>query len=130
MRNDREIELPCKPGDDIWLVDSETMKVYCEKGCISGVVVYKDGFAILDSIGELRELHSQWGCLTKEEAEKLRDNMMNAKDTSSVAHLISVGEQEWYCEFGKCSVCGTENPMDASYCLRCGVKLQATEHKI
>lgn len=123
------IEFPCKPGDDIWLVDNDTMEVYCEKGGISGVVVYKDGFAILDSIGELRELHSQCGCLTREEAEAFRDKLLNAKYKPSVARLISVGMNEWYCEFGKCSVCGTENPMDAKYCLRCGVKLQATAYQ-
>lgn len=76
MRNERE--LPCKPGDDIWLVDSETMEVYCEKGGISAVVVCKDGFYILDSVGERRELHGQWGCLTREEAEAFRDKMKQA----------------------------------------------------
>ena len=116
--------LPCSPGDDIWVVDSETMEVYCEKGGVKGVVVYKDDFAIIDSVGEFRELRGPCGCLTKEEAEELRDKMISGREVSSVARLISVGEQEWYEEFGKCTACGTENPMDASYCLRCGVKLQ------
>ena len=69
------IELPCNPGDDLWVVDSDTMEVYCEKGGISAVAFDKDGIYVLDSVGERRELHGQFACLTKEEAEALKNNM-------------------------------------------------------
>ena len=69
------IEIPCQPGDDLWVVDSETMEVYCEKGGISAVVIDKDGIYVLDSVGERRDLHEQCGCLTKEEAEAFKNNM-------------------------------------------------------
>lgn len=46
-------------------------------------------------------------------------------DVAPVVHgqLTNIDKNEWYCDFGKCSVCGEENPTDAKYCLGCGARL-------
>jgi hypothetical protein len=46
-------------------------------------------------------------------------------DVVPVVHgrLTNIDKNEWYCDFGKCSVCGEENPTDAKYCLGCGARL-------
>ena len=68
--------LPCPIGSDFWWVDDDTMEVKCEKGGITGFVIRESGILALDKCGEPFELHSEWGCLTKEEAEAIRDKML------------------------------------------------------
>ena len=77
MSSKNEVVLPCLPGDDCWFVDSETLEVECEKGGITAVVVYADRIEILDLAGEPRTLHSQWCCLSREEAEAFREKLLN-----------------------------------------------------
>ena len=72
------VVLPCKPGDDYWWVSSETLEINHEEGGITGVVVYKDNhFKIVDKLGDLCDIGTQWCCLTKEEAETFREKLMN-----------------------------------------------------
>ena len=71
-----EVVLPCKPGDDYWWVSSETLEINHEEGGITGVVVYKDHFKIVDKLGDLCDIGTQWCCLTREEAEAFRAKMM------------------------------------------------------
>jgi len=70
-----QINLPFEIGDDCWWVDSETLEVNCDKGGITGVAIYADRIELLDLAGEPRPLHSQWGCLTKEEAEAFKEKL-------------------------------------------------------
>ena len=70
------VDLPCKPGDDCWWVDSETLEIHHEAGGITGVVVYADRIEILDLAGERLPLHTQWSCLSREEAEAVREKML------------------------------------------------------
>lgn len=65
------IDLPFELGDDLWWIDSETNEACCEKGGIHGVAIYKDKINLIDSCGEQVRLHSDCGCLSKEEAEAL-----------------------------------------------------------
>lgn len=71
------VKLPCAIGSDCWWVDNETLEVRCEKGGITGFVILKDKILALDSAGERVELHSQWCCLSKEEAETIREKLLN-----------------------------------------------------
>ena len=71
------IVLPCPIGSDCWWVDSETMTVECEKGGITGFMILKDEILALDLVGEPREIHGQWCCLSREEAEAFRDKLIS-----------------------------------------------------
>ena len=73
------VVLPCPIGSDCWWVFSETMEVECEKGGVTGFVIRENGITALDKAGEQFELHSQWGCLTKEEAEAFREAMLKER---------------------------------------------------
>lgn len=75
------ITLPCKPGDDCWWVNSQTLEVSCDKGGIKGLAIYEDRIEIIDLAGEPRELHGQWGCLSREEAEAFRARLLNEQET-------------------------------------------------
>ena len=74
------VDLPCPIGSDCWWVDFETMEVRCEKGGITGFVVLKDEILALDSSGERMELHTEWCCLTREEAEAFRERMLKERE--------------------------------------------------
>ena len=63
------IDVPFEIGDDIYWVDSETGEINCEKGAIQGVAYQNGKIYIIDKDGEMTKLRSQWGCLTREEAE-------------------------------------------------------------
>ena len=64
-----KIDLPFEIGDDLWWVSDETNEACCDKGGICGVAIHKDGIYIIDRGREQTKLHSQYGCLSKEEAE-------------------------------------------------------------
>lgn len=53
------------------------------------------------------------------------DEITTITDAAPVVHgrLTNIDKNEWYCDFGKCSVCGEENPTDAKYCLGCGARM-------
>ena len=70
-------ELPCPIGSDFWWVDDDTMEVKCEKGGITGFVVLKDEVLALNTDGDQLEIHSEWCCLSREEAETKLEEMMN-----------------------------------------------------
>lgn len=70
------VVLPCPIGSDFWWVSSETLEVNYEKGGIKGFVILEDEILALDTAGERMELHSQWCCLSKEEAEAFRDKLL------------------------------------------------------
>lgn len=76
MSDNNTIVLPCPIGSDCWWVDDDTMEVKCEEGGITGFVILKDKILALDSCGERMEIHSEWCCLSKEEAEEIRDKML------------------------------------------------------
>ena len=71
--------LPCPIGSDVWWVSSETLEVECEKGGITGFVIRENEILALDKCGEAFELHSQWGCLTREEAEAFREQLLKER---------------------------------------------------
>lgn len=69
--------LPCKPGDDYWWIhDNETLDIECDKGGIKAVIVYEDHFGMIDVDRECLNLHTEWSCLSREEAEKLREKLL------------------------------------------------------
>ena len=74
--NNLTVELPCPIGSDIWWVSSENLEVNYEEGGITGFVVLEDKILALDRSGERMELHSQWCCLTREEAEAFREKLL------------------------------------------------------
>ena len=76
MSNIDTVVLPCPIGSDCWWVSSETLEVKCEKGGIAGFAIFKDEILALDRSGERMELHSQWCCLSKEEAEAFRNKLI------------------------------------------------------
>ena len=77
MSNINTVVLPCPIGSDYWWVDSETKEVKCEKGGITGFVILKDKILALDLVGESMEIHSQWCCLSEEEAVAFREKLMH-----------------------------------------------------
>ena len=79
MSNNTTVVLPCPIGSDWWYVDSETLEVRCEKGGITGFVILKDKILALDSCGERMEIHDEWCCLTREEAEAFREKLIQQK---------------------------------------------------
>lgn len=68
--------LPCPIGSDIWWVDDETLEVKLEEGGVTGFVILKNEILALDKTGERNELHSQWCCLSREEAESIREQLL------------------------------------------------------
>ena len=70
------VVLPCPIGSDYWYVSSETLEVECEKGGITGFVILKDKILALDLMSERMELHTQWCCLSREEAEAFRERLI------------------------------------------------------
>ena len=71
--------LPCPIGSDCWWVSSETLEVECEKGGITGFTVLKDEILALDLSGNPMKMHSQWCCLTREEAEAFREKLLKER---------------------------------------------------
>lgn len=63
------IDLPFEIGDDLWWVSDETNEACCEEGGIRGVAIYEGEIYLLDRCGERNKLHSEIGCLSREEAE-------------------------------------------------------------
>lgn len=63
------IDLPFEIGDDLWWVSDETNEACCEEGGIRGVAIHEDGIYLIDRNGEQFRLHSDCGCLSREEAE-------------------------------------------------------------
>lgn len=66
----RLVELPCKPGDDLYWYNDEERKVECQWQGVEGVVVLKDGFGVLDNVENVQKIGTQWTCLTKQECEE------------------------------------------------------------
>lgn len=64
------IVLPCKIGDDIWWINSETNSVECEKNGVSGFIIKKDEVLVRDKTGSEDRIGTQYCYLTKEDAEK------------------------------------------------------------
>ena len=96
------VVLPCKPGSDCWYVDAETFEVCYEKGGITGFVVLDGEILALDLSGERMELHTEWCCLTREEAEefseKMRKKQFAEDDVDSLAFPCPIGSDYWYVE--------------------------------
>ena len=71
---------PCPIGSDYWYVEPEKLEVRCVKGGIRGFA-YHDGetFALVDERLDMLELHDPWCCLSKEEAEMFREQLLSAK---------------------------------------------------
>ena len=59
-----------------WWIDSETMEVECEKGGITGFMILEDEVLALDKMKETMKIHSELCCLTREEAEALREELL------------------------------------------------------
>lgn len=68
----RFIELPCKVGDDIYWIDSETEKIIREKGAIKAVCYFGEGKfeVIVEGDSEPEAIGTKWCMLTREEAEE------------------------------------------------------------
>lgn len=49
-----------------------------------------------------------------------------AIDAEPVRHgqLVSTGTDELYCEWGDCTVCGSDNRINAKFCNNCGAKIE------
>ena len=60
---------PCKVGDDIWWVNSETNTVECQKQGIKAVCWDGEKWYIRDSDNSVDPIGTKWTCLTKEDAE-------------------------------------------------------------
>ena len=80
MSNANTVVLPCPIGSDLWWVTSDTKEVECIKGGITGFSIRANGIVALDLCGEEIEIHSQWCCLSKEEAEAFREKMLKETD--------------------------------------------------
>ena len=70
------VMLPCPIGSDIWWVDDETLEVKFEEGGVTGFIIRANEILALDKSGEPFRLNSQWGCLTREKAEAIRERML------------------------------------------------------
>lgn len=66
----RFVKMPCKIGDDIWWIDSESWTVECEKNGVTGFIIKKDEVLIRDSTGCEDRIGTQYCFLSKEAAEK------------------------------------------------------------
>ena len=80
MSNKNTVELPCPIGSDYWWVSNETLEVGCEKGGIVGFAVLEDQIYALDSEHTWVEIHSQWCCLSREEAEAFRERLLKGAE--------------------------------------------------
>lgn len=62
---------PCKVGDDIYWIDSDTNEIKCQKNDIKAVCYYGEGkFKIISKNENTPEdIGTRWCMLTKEEAE-------------------------------------------------------------
>ena len=70
------VVLPCPIGSDCWWVSSETMEVECEKGGITGFAIFENEILAIDKSGNQMSLHSRWCCLSREEAEAMREKLL------------------------------------------------------
>ena len=52
-------------------------------------------------------------------------------DAEPVRHgrLVSTGTDELYCEWGDCTVCGSDNRINAKFCNNCGAKIEGVVTK-
>lgn len=52
-------------------------------------------------------------------------------DAEPVRHgqLISTGTDELYCEWGDCTVCGSDNRINSKFCNNCGAKIEGVVSK-
>lgn len=93
-----QINLPFDIGDDLWWMSDETMEVCCDEGGIRGVAIREDGIYLIDRCGEQTKLHSQYGCLTREEAEAFlttnADRVRSMSDEELAQFLYEVGYDE------------------------------------
>ena len=96
MSNINTVVLPYPIGSDCWWVDNETKEVHCEKGGITGFVILKDEILALDLSGERVSLHSQWCCLSEEEAMSFREQMLKdmAEMTADIKFMMDYRGEE------------------------------------
>ena len=93
------VKFPCKLGDDLYWIDdefSDDMKIEKSDNNITGILVSKDGFyvAIDDEFNELFKIGSQFGLLSKEQAEqKLRQQQL-AYDNNIYARRGTIVPQQ------------------------------------
>ena len=79
------VVLSFKPGDDIWAVDEEQGRIYCEEGGIKAVAVCKDGKVLMvNKDGLTFEPGKNGVFLTKEAAEDYVKVQGKAPDWISV----------------------------------------------
>lgn len=59
------------------------------------------------------------------------ENAVVAADVAPVRHgrLLRTGLDEYYGEWGECSVCGWDNPINAQYCNGCGAKMDRRDER-
>lgn len=69
IQKENLVTLPCKPGDDVFWYDSDENKVKCIEHGVKGVIVLKDGFAVLNTDGCMDPLGTKYSCLTAEECQ-------------------------------------------------------------
>lgn len=80
------IRPPCKVGDDVYWIDTETNEIKCEKNDIKAICYYGEGkFKVIVSDENTPEdIGTKWCMLTKEEAEeKLKELKDNDGTTSN-----------------------------------------------
>lgn len=74
------VELPFLPGDDLYWIDDETMKIECQPHGIEDVVYYGNGkFKIVDD-GEIEDVGGQWTLLSREDAEMFLRKKLKRSD--------------------------------------------------
>ena len=74
------VELPVMPGDDLYWIDDETMKIECQPHGIEAVVYYGNGkFKIVDD-GEIEDVGGQWTLLSREDAEMFLRKKLKRSD--------------------------------------------------
>ena len=77
MGSEYQVALPCKPGDDYWWINTNTLEIHHEKGGVEGVVIHQDKrVEILDRDGERYMIGTPWCCLSIEEAEAIRNELI------------------------------------------------------
>lgn len=72
------VTLPCMPGDRLWWVDDDYTVAQDSTG-IRGVLVRKDKIYVEDCCGAIDEVNTRYACLTREDAERVRDEMIREK---------------------------------------------------
>ena len=72
------VELPVKPGADLWWVDEETddLEVRCEEGGVKAVAVFEDGHYEIVSESGLEKITDVYAWLTRELAEQYRAELL------------------------------------------------------